>query len=257
MNIKLVFASLLLVTTMTAAAKAPSPLPDWTGPWQVKGSVALISTEDGRMFVAGTRNHPPLKPQYEQEYAANLVRAEHQGDPDVTDGLIDSFTLHCFPGMPRLIATPAPYEFMVTAREVWIIADKAVRRIFTDGRDWPPDDSRWPLMMGRSKGHWEGKTLIIETVDMRDDMWLDTTPLTLSKKATLVERLRQTDANTLEDRITIRDPEKFVKDWNFTRYYLRSSTAEWPDDPELCGGPDDRNPIVNGRVTVQLPQDKN
>jgi hypothetical protein len=36
---------------------------------------------------------------------------------------------------------------------------------------------------------------------------------------------------------------------------VRADPHEWPDDPELCGGPDDRNPVIDGHVTVQLPQD--
>ena len=257
MIVRIALASLLLGagTAQAVAADSASTLPDWSGTWQVKGSMALLSTTTGRMFVPGTRNHPPLKPEYERQYSADLVRAEHQGDPKATDALTDTNTLHCFPGMPRLIATPFSYEFLLTPRETWIIADKAVRRIFTDGRGWPPSDARWPLMMGRSKGHWDGDTLVIETVDMRSDMWVDTTPLTLSGKASVVERIRRIDANTLENRVTIRDPVRFVRDWEFTRYYVRMEPGEWPDDPELCGGPDDRNPVVDGHVTVKLPQD--
>jgi hypothetical protein len=235
--------------------QADSSLPDWSGVWQVKGSMAVLSRDDARMFVPGTRDYAPLKPKYESRYKADLVREEHQGDPRSKNSLTDTNTLHCFAGMPRLIATPFQYEFIVTPKETWILIDKAVRHIFTDGRDWPIADARWPLMLGRSKGHWEGQTLVIQTVDMRTDMWADTTPLMFSSQASVIERIRQVDANTLENQVTIRDPEKFTHDWEFTRQYVRSDAHEWPDDPELCGGPDDRNPVVNGHVTVQLPSD--
>ena len=250
--------ALVLLTQVVLPARAgaaPATLPDWSGTWQVKGSMAVISTSNGRMFVPGTRDHPPLKPAFEQQYRKDLVRAEHQGDPKATDSLTDTNTLHCFAGMPRLIATPFSYEFLVTPRETWILIDKAVRHIFTDGRDWPPADARWPLMMGRSRGHWEKDTLVIETVDMRDDMWLDTTPLMLSHKASVVERIRKIAPDTLENQVTINDPVKFTQPWHFTRQYVRQNSNEWPDDPELCGGPDDRNPVINGRVTVRLPGD--
>ncbi len=240
----------------SSAAATPATLPDWSGVWHVAGSVALISTDQGHLFVPGTRDHPPLKPPYEQQYASDLIRAEHQGNPRFTDSLTDTNTLHCFGGMPRLIASPFQYEFLVTPRETWIVIDKAVRHVFTDGRDWPPNDARWPLMLGRSRGHWEGDSLVIETVDMRDDMWLDTTPLMLSKQARIIERIRLVAPNTLENRITIQDPVKFTQDWQFTRHYVRVSSPGWPDDPELCGGPEDRNPVVNGHVTVQLPSER-
>jgi hypothetical protein len=236
-------------------AAAPAPDVDWSGTWHAKGSVALLSDDHARMFVPGTRDRPPFRPEYEREYTRDLVRAENQGNPKATDVLTDTNTLHCFAGMPRVIAAPFPYNFLVMPKETWIIIDKAVRRVFTDGRDWPAADARWPLMLGRSKGTWEGDTLVIETVDLRSDMWADTTPLMFSEKASIIERIRKTDPNTLEDRVTIRDPVKFTQDWQFVRQYARFDPHEWPDDPELCGGPDDRNPVIDGHVTVTLPGD--
>jgi hypothetical protein len=242
-----------LAAPVRPAAESP---PDWSGVWQVKGSMAVLSRDDARMFAPGTRDFAPLKPKYETRYRADLVRAEHQGDPGFKNSLTDTNTLHCFAGMPRLIATPFQYEFITTPKETWILIDKAIRHIFTDGRDWPPADARWPLMLGRSKGHWEGATLVIQTVDMRTDMWVDTTPLMLSSKASVIERIRLIDSNTLENEVTIRDPERLTGDWHFKRQYVRSDAHEWPDDPELCGGPDDRNPVINGHVTVHLPGDR-
>jgi hypothetical protein len=244
---------MLGVGLVIAAACSAQSLPDWSGVWQVKGSMAVISRDDARMFARGTRDFAPLKPRYESRYQSDLVRAEHQGDPQAKDSLTDTNTLHCFAGMPRLIATPFQYEFILTPRESWILIDKAIRHIFTDDREWPAADARWPLMLGRSRGHWDGATLVIETVDMRTDMWADTTPLTFSSHASVIERIRKIDANTLENQVTIRDPEKFTRDWHFARQYVRTNNHEWPDDPELCGGPDDRNPVINGHVTVQLP----
>ena len=248
--------TLLVITLSARSAGPPQALPDWSGVWKVHGSMALISTETGRTFVPGERDRPPLRPQFERQYTADLRRAEEQGDPQAKDPLTDTNTLHCYPGMPRAIATPFTYQFIVTPRETWIILDKVVREVFTDGRDWPPTDARWPLMLGRSRGHWQAGELTIETVDMRDDMWTDTTPLMLSVQARVTERIRQIDANTLENRVVIHDPVKLTRDWEFTRRYVRVDGAQWPDDPELCGGPDDRNPVINGRVTVKLPQDR-
>jgi len=260
-NTKIVSIAIGLLTSAIIAASswaASAPkggVPDWSGLWYTKGSVALISAAEGQMFVRGTYDKAPLKPEYQAQYMADLQRALRQGDPKATDALTDTNTLHCFGGIPRLIASPFQYEFLNTPKETYIIVDKAVRHVFTDGRDWPPEDARWPLMTGRSKGHWEGQTLVIETINMRDDMWLDTTPLMLSIQAVLHERLRMIDPNTIENQITIHDPVKFTQDWNFTRNYVRRESTEWPDDPELCGGPDDRNPIVNGQVTTQVPAD--
>jgi hypothetical protein len=250
----------ILALTLSGACMAqtatPRP-PEWSGVWRVQGSPALISTENGKMWQRGVVNDAPLKPQYLAEYHALAERALKQGHPDATDAIVDSNTLNCFAGMPRFIAMPFSYTFHNEPGETWIISDKEVREIFTDGRDWPEPDMRWPLMLGRSRGRWEGDTLIVETVDMRDDLWLDPTALMLSDQASVVERLRKTDADTIENRVTITDPVKFTKPWSFTRHYKRQpyNRDRWPDDPELCGGPTDRNPIVDGKVTVKLPGD--
>jgi hypothetical protein len=50
--------------------------------------------------------------------------------------------------------------------------------------------------------------------------------------------------------------EAHTRDWQFVRQYARFDPHEWPDDPELCGGPDDRNPVIDGHMTVTLPGDR-
>lgn len=230
--------------------------PDWSGTWRAVGSVGTLGSEKGIIFAKETRDYAPLKPQYEAEYDALRVRAEEQGDPNAKDPITDTNTLNCFAGMPRLIAAPFSYNFLITPTEVFIIIDKAVRQVFTDGRPWPSTDAQWPLMLGRSRGTWQGDTLVIDTINMRNDMWTDPTPLMLSSQASVEERLRKINPTTIEDQVTIHDPVKFTKDWKFVRHYAREpdDKTSWPDDPELCGGPSDRNRIVNGQVTVTLPQ---
>ncbi len=257
MNRKFLLTACL--SAFTSAAMAQS-LPDWSGSWRTAGSAAVLGSEGGKMFVKGTVDNAPLKPEWAARYKQDQVKALNQGKPNLPSDqiLTDTNTLNCFAGMPRLLATPFDYSFINTPGKTFIIADKEVRQIFTDGRDWPPSDAQWPLFLGRSKGHWEGDTLVAETIDMRDDLWTDTTPLMLSSQAKVTERIRKTDATTLEDQITIHDPVKFTQDWHFVRHYTKQKAdgTDWPDDPELCGGPTDRNPIVNGKVTVELPGEK-
>ena len=233
-----------------------SKLPEWTGIWRLKGSPALLDVEDGKSFVPGTRDHPPYKPDWEARYQVDLVRAEHQGDASYPNPLVDTHTVFCAAGMPHIIGTPFDYEFIVTPEKTWIVVDKETRHIYTDGRGFPPDDELWPTLLGRSIGHWEGQTLVVETISVRTDIWADTTPVYLSEKARFTERIRQIDANTLEDQTTINDPIAFTRPWTFTKHYTRMKRDTWIAEPETCGGPEDRNPIVNGRVTNVLPQAK-
>jgi hypothetical protein len=233
-----------------------SKLPDWSGLWSLKGSPALLDVENGQPFVPGARDHPPYKPDWEAKYQVDLVRAEHQGDASFPNPLVDTHTVYCAAGMPHIIGTPFDYEFVVTPEETWIIVDKEIRHIYTDGRGFPPEDELWGTMLGRSIGHWEGQTLVAETISVKTGLWADFTPAMLSEQARYTERFRQIDASTLEDQVTITDPVAFTKPWTFTKRYTRMKPMTWVAEPETCGTPGDRNPIVNGRVTVVLPSAK-
>jgi len=233
-----------------------SKLPDWSGLWNLKGSPALLDTEVGKSFVPGERDHPPYNAAWEAKYQENLVRAEHQGDANYPNPLVDTHTVYCAAGMPHIIGTPFDYEFIVTPEETWIIVDKETRHIYTDGRPFPPADELWPTLLGRSIGHWEDQTLVAETISVKSGLWADFTPAMLSEQAHFSERFRQIDANTLEDQVTITDPVALTKPWKFTKRYTRMKPMMWVSEPETCGNPEDRNPIVNGRVTVVLPNAK-
>jgi hypothetical protein len=233
-----------------------SKLPDWSGVWRLKGSPALLDVEDGKAFVPGVRDHPPYNAEWEAKYTRDLIRAEHQGDADYADPLVDTHTLYCAAGMPHLTTTPFDYQFVVTPEATWLIIDKETRLIYTDGRKLPPADEMWPTLRGWSIGHWEGQTLVVETVSVKSGIWADFTPAMLSEQARFHERFRQIDANTLEDQVSIEDPVALTKPWTFTKHYTRMEPGTWVAEPETCGNPEDRNPIVDGRLTVVLPGDK-
>jgi len=233
-----------------------SKLPDWSGVWRLKGSPALLDVENGKSFVPGVRDFPPYKPEWEEKYKVDLVRAEHQGDANYPNPLVDTHTVYCAAGMPHIIGTPFDYEFIVTPEATWVIVDKETRHIYTDGRKFPPEDELWPTLLGRSIGHWEGQTLVVETISVKSGLWADFTPAMISEQAKFNERFRQVDANTIEDQVSITDPVAFSKPWTFTKHYVRMKPMTWAAEPESCGTPEDRNPIVNGRVTVVMPGGK-
>jgi hypothetical protein len=233
-----------------------SKLPDWSGLWKLKGSPGLLDVENARPFVPGNRDHPPYEPDWEAQYQENVIRAEHQGDANYPNPLVDTHIIYCAAGMPHIIGMPLDYEFIVTPEATWIIVDKETRHIYTDGRGFPPEDELWPTMLGWSIGHWEGQTLVAETISVKTGLWGDMTPAMLSEQAHYVERLRQIDPTTLEDQVTVTDPVALTKPWTFTKHYTRMKPMTWVAEPETCGTPGDRNPVVNGRVTVVLPPAK-
>ena len=70
------------------------------------------------------------------------------------------------------------------------------------------------------------------------------------------ERIRLLDANTLENQVTITDPVALTKPWTFAKHYTRQRKGTWAAEPEICGHPEDRNPVVGGRLMTVLPGDK-
>ena len=233
-----------------ARVAAFANLPDWTGLWKLEGSPALIEPSAKG---APMRDHPPYNAQWEARYQVDLGRAERQADPKAADAIVDTHTIYCTAGMPRLVATPFEYQFAITPEAAWLLVGGEVRTVFTDGRAFPPEDEMWPQYAGWSIGRWDGDVLMIETRDLKPGLWADMSPMMLSAKAVVRERLRRMGADVIEDQVTITDPAAFTAPWTFTRRYLRETQpAGWPDEREVCGGPEDRNPIVGGHVLTTL-----
>ena len=88
------------------------------------------------------------------------------------------------------------------------------RQIFMDGRKHPDDPS--PTWFGHSIGHWEGTTLVIDTVGLNDRFWLDSAGTPHTEKLHLIERYTRTDYNTLQRVVTIDDPGTFTKPFDVT-----------------------------------------
>ncbi len=72
-----------------------------------------------------------------------------------------------------------------------------------------PDVRQWS---GDSRGHWEGDTLVIETANFNDHNVYNTWRST-SQNMQLVERFTRVDADTLEYRFTVTDPETWESSW--------------------------------------------
>jgi hypothetical protein len=139
--------------------------------------------------------------------------------------------------------------------QVWIIYERPdVRYIYTDGRPFPPKDELWPTFEGYSIGHWEGDTLVVQTVSIRGGIPIDRTGAALSDEARVTERIRKTDAKTLQSDITIEDPVALTGPWKVTRRYTRRD-EQYPRMENVSSLENNRNPVVNGETKVLLAGD--
>jgi hypothetical protein len=86
----------------------------------------------------------------------------------------DDLVYKCYPpGTPRIYIHPFPMEIIQLPGRVLMIFeyDHLVRQIYTDGREHRTDlPTSW---MGDSIGHWEGKTLVVESTNFNDKTWID------------------------------------------------------------------------------------
>ena len=84
------------------------------------------------------------------------------------------------------------------------------RVIPTDGRSH--DATLEPSWMGDGVGHWEGDTLVMDTVNFTDESWLGPGGYFHSDAMHVTERLTR-QGDTLRYEVTVEDPNVFTKPW--------------------------------------------
>jgi hypothetical protein len=117
------------------------------------------------------------------------------------------------PGFPRVLLHPFPMQIVQTAGQVMMLFeyDSIRHQIFTDGR--AHDTSLGPLWMGDAIGHWEGNTLVADTVNFNDKTWLDRMGHPHSDQLRVVEHIRRVDRDHLDEELTFYDPKAYTKPW--------------------------------------------
>ena len=220
-----------------SARRVTSTVVDWTGVWGNYGSRNFDPTTDS----GKPQPNAPLTAQARKTYDAYLV-ARAAGQP-VGD-------IGCIPeGPPRIMRSPYPHEVVVTPKETWILAEfkGESRRIYTDGRKPPADLDK--TYEGYSTGHWEGDTLVFDTVGLKAGT-IDSGGLAHSDQLTIHERMRRVSDKWLEDQITLTDPVVFTRPWTVTRRYEHQPTWEMK---EFVCAENERNPVgANGQTGVVL-----
>ncbi len=131
----------------------------------------------------------------------------------------------CLPGGPLRGLWGLGHPFLIVQHpDVTVIhfeSQGGPRFIYTDGRKHPEDIHDLPEFMGNSIGHWEGDTLVVDTVAVDERIWLDPSGHEHSDKLRIVERFKKTGPNTIIWEGTIDDPVFFVKPFTVTRTFER------------------------------------
>lgn len=136
------------------------------------------------------------------------------------------------PGFPRIYLHPFPFQIVQTPGEVIVLFeyDSMRHQIFTDGR--AHDTALGPQWMGDSIGHWEGDTLVTDTVNLNDKTWLDRMGHPHSDQLHVIERIRRVDRDHLVNDITFEDPKAYAKPW--TAHMTYALHPKWTLGEQFC-----------------------
>jgi hypothetical protein len=195
------------------AADAPRPAAsadphDIDGVWWTKGYDRKFRPVEGGL--------PPFTERGRREWERN-VKADEAGTP-----VADAPTA-CLPhGIPRLLASPYPILIVTTPGQITWVHEVNRNQRFIYMNEQHPANLR-KTYLGHSVGHWEGDTLVIDTVALNDKTRIDEEGITHSDQLHVVEHIRkvQVDGTTqLENLITIIDPVMFTKPWTTKRTYI-------------------------------------
>ena len=191
------------------------------------GSVCFFGCPPGKGPARGRGNQasgppipppPPTFPKYKPEFLAKVK--------DLSDRQVQLDTmLRCrAPGVPRI---GPPSKIVHTAREVVFLYDDISGSFFRiipiDGR---PHRKGLPASyLGDAIGHWEGETLIVETVGFNDDTWLLDNGAFHTKDLRVIERLHRV-GDTIEYQAIAYDAAVLVEPWSMKPQRLTITDQE-------------------------------
>lgn len=192
-------------------------LPNWQGIWQ-------LDWEHNLSLLGGASPERDLTPKAQAAYTSFMAKQKFGED-------VQPQTANCLPpGMPQIMTQPYPIEFLFNPGKVVILIEayEQERTIYTDGRTHPPASTLTPTFQGDSIGHWEGDTLVVDTVGVLPDQGPG--PHTASGIASgvshdaamrIIERIRKIDNDHMQITRTIIDPKVLVKPWTVTLPFVR------------------------------------
>ena len=187
---------------------APTLSHDLSGVWMQYRDGDVPGTPG--MNGVNERFRPPLTPLGQSMFDA----AKPLSGAKAVAGREDNSALRCEPsGPPQVLVLPNPWEIVqIPGRVLMFFEEMHIwREIWTDGRPLPKDPD--PSWLGYSVGHWEGDTLVVETVGFNDKEWVDLYGNPRTPTTHLTERYRRLNHDTLEQQIIIEDPRVYTKPW--------------------------------------------
>ena len=258
-SIGIISWAVLLALSAVGFAQAPSPVVDG-------GSRAIPRTSDGKPDLSGKWKTVSSKVDPVQLTAWGTKRWNYNKLPEGNGGRpeLDPI-LHCYvPGLARIGPpllvpaesvvvridgenVPAPggpaafdaIQIAYAPNRVLILYhhNQEHRQIFTDGRPHPKDnfeEDPWSRYWnGYSTGTWNGDVFVVDTTNLRDEVWLDNLGHEI-RQAHVLERFRRLDADTLQIDRTITDPTALAAPYTTSATLKLTPNLEFQENV-ICG----------------------
>jgi hypothetical protein len=202
------------------SAQAPNFISPPNEPHEITNDPAYPFVRRGRnettTFRVADLTNPILQP-WAREELRKVNERIISGKPGYT------VSVSCWAlGVPEFLLSPVqPLFFMQTPKEVVMIhqMDQQVRHVYLN----VPHSARvTPSWYGESVGHYEGDTLIVDTIGLNTRTWIDNYRTPHTEKLHVVERFHLIDGGkTLEVNIHIEDPGAFTTPWDTIQRFDR------------------------------------
>ena len=190
--------------------------PDLSGMWM--GGIGVLPR--GPRTPGGGSSQMVEPPPYKPEFLPKVLELakNNAADPGVNCFLL---------GTPRVTAWPFPFKIVQSPKEVIILyeAMRTFRQIPTDGRGHSSDPEN--TFMGESIGHWDGDTLVVDTIGFNEKTWIVSAGSIHSQDLHVVERYSPTEDGRISYEAVAEDPKMLTRPWKVLNGFL--GTAVGPD----------------------------
>jgi hypothetical protein len=228
------------------------PVEGKSGPTRNNPAYPYFSNQDARRagvqptFRVADLTDPNLK-----SWAKEIMKRENE---KVLAGAI-AYTPRssCMPaGVPAFLMFPVaePIYFLQTPEQVVMIfeGDAQVRHVYLGARHSTNPKPSW---YGESVGHYEGDTLVVDTIGLNSKTYVDNYRTPHTEKLHVVERWKPVDPMTLEVTLTVDDPDTFNQPWTATHRYRRMQRRSASE--EVCAENNNQNLFDYGIPVASKP----
>ena len=260
---RILFLCACLAPLSSSHAAEETPVPNISGYWSIGPAAqsAFRAPTDGRagpvmntnppppeagggaaVYWEGDHTNPMLQP-WTAEVVARNAELNRADDPPL------SAQQSCRPhGVPYVLQLNDTVQFLQTPDKTVFLYSREMRPRIIHMNAGHPDELE-PTYYGHSVGHWEGNTLVIDTIGMNDITWTDRFGTPHTDRIHVVERFTLTGPDEIAVEFTVEDPGAFTMPWTGLKGYRREDN---PYLEQVCA---ENNRSATGGGEYPIPRD--